>query len=265
MRNIIISLAALFAILLTLGCSSFSVGPAQTVGKKPELPSVASMEIPPLGESDALAKAAAAKTNIAYLTATTAVSYWTLTIELALLEPVALFALAHTVDPEPLPDNSGSVWTIGDNGFQAQLTGKVAADSVRWSMSVTGGDLVNFVWFEGTSTITGNAGYWVFHDTTLASGIYPELIKFTYETSDAREEVKVEVVKQNDIEYGSYLQWTALGAEMFFESFDATQPETVLISWNEAVESGYIENVTSGEKYCWDTKSNGHKDIPCAL
>ena len=103
----------------------------------------------------------------------TAVSYWTLSIQLALLEPAALFAICHSMEPAPLDDNNGYKWEVQNGEFSAVLIGKVQDDSVRWSMTVSGGDLSDFTWFTGTSTITGNAGSWTFYDTAAVAGAYP--------------------------------------------------------------------------------------------
>jgi hypothetical protein len=217
------------------------------------------MSIPSLGQQGS-AKSAAIQSQNAVTVAYTAVSFWTGSVKLALLEPAALFALCHNTQPKPLADNSGWQWTISDANFSATLVGKVIADSARWTMSVSGGNLSNFVWYTGTSTITGNAGYWIFHDTTAG---YPASILLAYDVTTLAGACKVQVIKAGDPNFGSYLGWAAIGDVRTFTGYDATNLQTITIVWNNVTEAGTIINQTTGEHYCWDTKANNHQDISC--
>jgi hypothetical protein len=260
----LISITLTVLMVLLSNCSlDKTTGPVEA-GDPPELPPASSMTIPSFNGQDGLAKQHKAESNFAVLFSSVAVGYWTLTVQLALVQPVVLFALAHSTQPEPLPDNSGWVWTIGNLKYQARLVGKVEQDSVRWSMIVTGGNLVDYKWFDGTATITGKSGYWTFYDTAAVNGEYPGFYRFEYEIGDPIEQVKASVVKQDDPDYGCFLKWAADGDDRSFEAYDAKKPETVLISWDAVTEAGSVENLTTGEKYCWDTKENGQVDIPCA-
>ena len=258
-RSIVLSVVVAAALIAT-GCAKSPIGPGSQV---PQLPSTLSMSIPSMGDQG-LGKQSAAASTIAHGLAAYAVSYWSLTVQLALLEPVTLFAITHSVDPTPLDDNGGYVWEIGDANFSAQLTGRVENDSVRWSMAVSGGALNDFVWFEGVSTVTGKHGTWTFYDTAMTGGQYPAFVQFAYDVrNQADAEVKVSIIKQDDQYFGNYLQWAVDGDACTFEAYDAQTPETILISWNKVTESGSVENVTTGAKACWDTKVNGYQDISC--
>jgi hypothetical protein len=246
----------------TIGCTNKNpIGPASS---SLTLPATASMTIPSFGGQQGLGKTAATSTHFAFTMAYTAVSYWTGNVELALMQPRALFEICQTAQPTPLPDNSGWVWTVSDTkGFSATLTGRVENDIAQWSMSVTGGNLTNFVWFTGVSTITGRSGTWTFYDTTTVNGVNPAVIQFAYTLSDAQKTVKVSVVNTTSPDYGSFLQWSGAGADKSFEAYDAKTAGHVLISWNETTEAGSIANVVTGQHYCWDTRANGHGDIAC--
>jgi hypothetical protein len=182
-------------------------------------------------------------------------------VQLALVEPVILFKMCHSTRPSPLPDNSGWVWSVSNNnGFSAELTGRVENDQVQWSMSVSGGTLSDFVWFTGTSTITGREGSWTFYDT--ANGGTPS-IAFSYQVTDVKNSVRVTVVDQRSAGIGSYLEWVEQGTAMSFEAFGSEKNEKFIIAWDKVTEAGSIENLVTTEKYCWDTKENNHQDIAC--
>jgi hypothetical protein len=167
-----------------------------------------------------------------------------------------------------LDDNSGWKWQVTHGEFSAVLIGRVEADSARWSMTVSGGDLQDFTWYTGTSTITGKAGYWMFYDTAKVAGVYPEAIEISYEAGTPTEQIKLEIVKEGDVDEGNYLQWTATGDERTFVAYDvynedAQGPDTFTVAWDEVTEAGYIHVASSDQKYCWDTKDNNHQDIVC--
>jgi hypothetical protein len=247
--------------LMAVGCTKSSLGPAEAGA--PTIPSAATMQIPQLGQDAGALSKATVNDTIAYSLAKIAVVYWTLTVEGALAAPVALFKIARLMKPTKLSDNSGWQWVIPPtkDGFTATLVGRVAQDSVRWSMSVTGGALTNFIWFEGTATITGTNGYWTFHDTT---SLHPALVRFTYNISAAYYgDITATVVDPANAHYQSYLKWTSSGTTKYFDGFDSAKNEQYRISWDSVTEAGYVMNVTNGNKACWDTKANNHRDIPC--
>jgi hypothetical protein len=259
MKKVSCIVLAAFMLLGTIGCTSFN--PVGAEKEAPNLPPESSMSIPSFAGTEGLAKEAIPETKIAFGLAFLTVTYWTVTVKLALLQPYALFAICHSTQPTPLPDNSGWVWNVSDNkGFSAELTGRVANDQVQWTMSVSGGTLSNFVWFTGTSVITGRQGSWTFYDT--ASGGTPS-IRFDYTITDQQNTVKVTVIDERNAGKGSYLEWTERGNDMSFEAFDAAKNDKLLIAWDKVSEAGSISNLVSGEKYCWDTKQNGHIDITC--
>jgi hypothetical protein len=260
MKKVSLIILAAVALIGTIGCNN--INPVGDAGQDaPSLPPAASMTIPEFGSADGLGKSALPETHFASTLAYLAVSYWTTTVQLALLQPAMLFKICHSTQPSPLPDNSGWVWKVSDNnGFSAELTGRVENGQVQWTMSVSGENLSNFVWFTGASVITGRQGSWTFYDTV--GGGTPS-IRFTYEFTDAHNTVNVMVINESNAGKGSYLQWTERGNDMSFEAYGAEKNEKFLIAWNKISEAGSISNLITGEKYCWDTKQNGHVDIAC--
>jgi hypothetical protein len=259
MKKVSLTILAALALIGTIGCNN--INPVGAGLEAPNLPPTASMTIPEFGGANGLGKSAQPETHFASTLAYLTVSYWTAAVQLALIEPAILFKICHSTKPSPLHDNSGWVWNASNNsGFSAELTGRVENDQVQWTMSVSGGNLSNFVWFTGISVITGRQGSWTFYDTV--SGGTPS-IRFTYEITDAQNTVKAMVIDERSADKGSYLQWTERGNDMSFEAFGAEKNEKFLIAWDKITEAGSISNMVSAERYCWDTKQNGHVDIAC--
>ena len=246
---------------VSIGCSNTSVGPSQA--GVPALPPQSSMSIPSIAPTG-LGKVSAVNSTIAVTLAYQAVRYWTVNVRESLRDPAALFALCHNnAAAVALGDNSGYTWEVGNTVFHAALIGRVESDSARWSMTVSGGGLSNFTWYRGTSTITGNAGYWDFYDTSLVNGVHPAVIRMSYNASGDDGTFKVAVVNSADSSFGSYLSWTSSGTSKSFSAFNAPKSEQISIRWNDLTEAGTLENVATGEKACWDSETNGHADIPC--
>jgi hypothetical protein len=157
LKSMCISLVILGFILIT-GCG--------TNGPKPpaiSLPAKFTMEMPSMNETGSqkvLAKTMAEPTCSAYTVSALGVTFWAVAVNLALFTPRVLFYLCHSTEPEPLDDNSGWKWTVGNAVHSAELIGRIESDSVRWHMTVNGPNLDNFKWYDGTSTITGKNGYW---------------------------------------------------------------------------------------------------------
>jgi hypothetical protein len=259
MKKVSLLTAVSVALFWTVGCNNINpIGASQDA---PNLPPETSMTIPQFGSDAGLGKSDASGTQFAFSLACLSVTYWTTSVKLALLQPALLFKICHSTNSSPLPDNSGWVWRVQDNqGFSAELIGRVENDQVNWTMSVSGGNLTNFVWFTGTSVITGRQGTWVFNDT--AHGGTPS-IRFAYDMARTRDVVTVSVIQEGNPTKGSYLEWIESGNEMSFEAYGAEKNEKFLISWDKVTEAGYISNLVSGDKYCWDTKQNSHRDIAC--
>lgn len=244
--------------LVIFGCNKNSTGPTSSA---PTLPANSTMSIPSFG-SEGTAKVFAGETQSAFGIAYLAVSYWTINVNQALLPPRALFAIAHSTIPVPLADNSGWKWTIGDTAFSAVLICSVENDSARWSMTVTGNNLSNFTWFTGASTITGNAGSWIFYDTTKVNSQYLPVFNISYDVTGAIATAKVENIKAGAADLGSYLQWGIDGTARSFAAHDAVENKTVNILWDSVTEDGSIQEAGQ-TKYCWDTRANNHQDITC--
>jgi hypothetical protein len=223
-----------------------------------------------MSNPDALAKTVAADTSKANARlAYTVVSYWSAVTGLALVTPVALFVNTLQVSPTPSDDKLTWVWERNHPalGFISKLTGTIAGDSVRWTMSVTGKNLNDFVWYTGTSTLTAKSGNWIFRDTTGTA-----VLKFSYDkVEEAVGSLKIEVIKVADPGYGSSMEWKSAGDAKSFIAIDNNLtddtkiPTTYTISWSKLNENGSIvmSNSEGTHSFCWDTKANGHVNMIC--
>jgi hypothetical protein len=265
MRRFISTVIAVVIASMTIGCGPLFVGPKEST--PPTLPDASSMTMPSFTphQSSGLSKMAAADASVNnVLVAWVAVSWWTDTIAASFAPAVSLFNLCHSQTPVALDDNSGWKWSVTYFGFSADLVGRVEGDSARWSMTVNGNGLNNYVWFNGTSTITGKVGRWTFNDTATVGGANVPIIEFAYNSvAEDVGSIKVSVVKAGDADYGSYLRWSANGDTRSFEAVGVKDNSSLLISWSESLGSGFIQDRNTAAKYCWDTKANGYADLVC--
>lgn len=260
MRIVSAVLVALLVGILGFGCSNSAVGPAQ---QALTLPSESTMMIPSfLGANPGQGKIAADIQNPA-LVSWVAVTYWTVGVNLALAQPRTAF-IAVRVLGKAAPITNGWTWTLTNADTTVVLTGIVDGDSVRWSMVANSPSLQNYTYFTGASTLDAHSGNWIFYDTTKVANQYPAVAKVSYNvTSASIATAKVEIIKQADANYGAHLEWEVNGDARAFEAHDAVKDETVLITWSALTEAGSIENITTGDKGCWDTKVNSHATIAC--
>ena len=276
MKKFFIILLSVMIVLMSIGCDQKvtgltevpTEGPTEVqLSDAPALPPEATMSIPDMGGDGGGTKRSAkpiatySKINIGI--ATLAVGYWTGVVKLALIKPVALFILTHSVNPVPLPDNSGWQWSVSNCNYTATLISKEQGDSIYWAMNVTGGGLTNYTWFDGTSTKDGKSGRWTFYNVSSSGGTNAAVYKFTYELTDSTEDVKVQVVDKENDAFKSYLQWIAEGNMRTFRGYNSQKEETIIIEWNMVTEAGSIKNLRTGNQFCWDTKNSNHRDIAC--
>jgi hypothetical protein len=271
MKKLVVSIAALGVVLLGAGCMmNTSVGPKELSGAL-TLPSKESMTIPVPSfatDKNGASKKTAVASQFAVGIARIEVGYWTGVVAIGLLVPVTVFSWCLDAEPAPLPDNSGYVWVVGNDTLNAALTGRVSGDSVRWTMSITAGEVKDFVWFEGTSTITGKAGYWVFYDDGENNDEHIASVRFSYNCPEPKfGTVKVEIIDPANIDYENYLEWSSSGDNKTFEGFDKLnkegKPDKFLIAWNEVTGAGSITNLITDVKACWDVAANDYADIVC--
>jgi hypothetical protein len=117
-------------------------------------------------------------------------------------------------------------------------------------------------WYRQPVALSNNSGcQWTFYENTTGN---PASIRFAYNVTGKDEgSVTVSVINSVSQDIGSFLTWTSSGTEKTFEAYGAKKNEKYLISWNELTEAGSIENEITKEKYCWDNKTNKHRNIVC--
>lgn len=249
---------ALISSLLFMNCNT--APDEQAISTPPQIPALSTMVIPSL-ENPTGAKRAAAESvsGLNHGGAVLAIGFWTGVVAVNLAAPVILFEAARNAQPIRLPDSSGWQWVLSHGGHSALLTSRPMNGKYAWTMTVTGMGKSNFTWFTGLSSGDGKSGDWTFNDVADNQAEY----RFTYALESATEVIKAEVVDADDKARGSYLMWKTAGHLKSFEGFDAEINQMTLIDWNAVTGAGMSRNLLTGNSYCWDTKYNGHADIPC--
>jgi hypothetical protein len=149
--------------------------------------------------------------------AATVAGYWKAILTGTLIVPVSAFKLAVDQSPEWIEENtwewnySASVLSVT---YNARLVGQIRASDVKWTMYIsrTGtGEYPEFVWFEGTSDLSGNSGQWILnHSYTYQESLLQ--IDWT-KTGDSMGTVKYEYVRslndnrETDTFNGSYIEY----------------------------------------------------------
>lgn len=288
-RRLTAALLSVTLVVLTLaGCSDDSITSPGSESA-PELPpaSTMSMDVSLFdgAEVDAAALArggyenlrleAGMESKLNFLNAAIRVHFLNLVVCVALIEPVAAFALATQSVPQPQPDGSW-LWTyifVGDAAeYSVFLNGKHMGSYTEWAMEVSSTDpedpFDHFLWFEGQVDIDGTSGYWQFYEpedeppavmaasagSALATpGI--ECIRIDWEnTQDDEHELVFLVNKEGVPEEGTTLTYFDSPTVSSVEFYNAETQETGTITWYPDG-SGSIEwpDYRYGDEYCWDT------------
>ncbi len=149
--------------------------------------------------------------------AATVAGYWKAILTGTLIVPVSAFKLAVDQSPEWIEENtwewnySASVLSVT---YNARLVGQIRASDVKWTMYISRegtGEYPEFVWFEGTSDLSGNSGQWILnHSYTYQESLLQ--IDWT-KTGDSMGTVKYEYIRtlndnrETDTFNGSYIEY----------------------------------------------------------
>lgn len=206
--------------------------------------------------------------------------FWNLILTLNLVVPVASFAEAFNHDPEFI-ENSTWQWVYSVNvvggTYKARLTGQIRANDVKWEMFVTKegiGAFPEFMWFEGTSALSGDSGQWMLNHSAAFPEEFLKIdwvrenetvgdIKYTYVRAK-KDDRSTDPANGSYIEYG--LQNSTLNAFYNIHLYDAFVSQTfvdIFIEWSTSTHNGHVKafhKYTDNLWHCWDSNGN---DITC--
>ncbi|MFH1311971.1 MAG: hypothetical protein ABIJ00_01975 [Candidatus Eisenbacteria bacterium] len=214
------------------------------------------------------------ESKLNFINAALRVHFLNLVVCVALVEPVAAFALAGRSIPQPQSDGSW-LWTYifvsEDAEYSIFLNGKNMGSYTAWRMEVSSTDpsipFDHFLWFEGEVQSHENSGYWQFYEpeeepVALSAGAGEafstpgvESIRIDWmNTADDEHELVFLVNKPGAPEEGSYLTYLEIPTMSSVEFHDSKTGNDGIITWYPDG-SGSIQwpDYKDGEQYCWDT------------
>ena len=254
----------LFAVsLLLVSCSDSTTGTGEQ--QPPQLPPASSMQADFSTFDSANPKPVSADQTSAMTNFYTAVSATTLAkaiIELNVAIPKAIFSKAENIKPE-LNSEGQWEWTYSasTNGqsFKARLAGSVSAnDTVDWKMYITIDTLDykadNFMFFEGTTTLDGKEGTWIYYDLNKPDQqVKVSKMDWTID-SETSKTLTLEVLSNRNDNRGDTITYTLDGSVKTVTFLDTSKDETTEIQWNDETKAGYVisPNYNGGVKSCRD-------------
>lgn len=196
--------------------------------------------------------------------AATNVTVYSAILGTALAVPVTAYRVALAQDPSFDADQRAWVWTydvdLGPAGiFGVKLIGALSDDGVAWTGMISKEGLFeDFVWFEGTSALTGDSGSWVLYEGPDKSGAW---LSAMWEKSEVEGKANVTftVEKEGDGQ-GSSLSYSAFAEGDFNRKVIITDTNTenvVTAEWHSTEKNGRVKSLKhfqDEEFHCWDSQ-----------
>jgi hypothetical protein len=230
-------------------------------GEAPRLPSVNSMQAD-LGfftqaASSNIPVAAAGGTN--FLAAAFSVSIANAVTTLVMAVPVATFAAAAS--QTPVFEDDAFHWrystVVNGQSFGADLSGRGSGTNSLWEMrisaSATNPPLNDFLYYNGTATLSGESGTWHIFDAAQPSA-NRELLRIDWtHTSATSWRVAFINVTPGSSDNGDRLTYDVSGNARSVSFLDASAATTTVVEWNATTHTGSIQAPTfnAGVKACW--------------
>ncbi|WP_229239773.1 hypothetical protein [Echinicola soli] len=251
----------LAALVLFASCNK-DEEPMPQQSEKPALPPEASMA-PDMSmfeeEGDEGARVTAA-TNWAY--AAINVGVYSSILYTHLVVPITAFKA--TIGTEAAFDEDTGLWVWekafdveGHGAYDIRLTANVQGENVNWMGYISGEGIVdNFVWFTGTSNMTGEAGYWELYESPESASVWlSNSWGYDQETGNGATTFTVEKDGEN------------LGSSITYRIDDSKEMDRavvinntdldseIFVNWSKASKFGQVKSETYFESdayFCWD-------------
>jgi len=269
------------SLLLILALVAISFSGCEKKGDPPSLPPVESMTIDfsaftPGKKSAAFlndTKGNFAVENTNWTVAATVAGVWNTVLFANLAVPVAAFGKAIESKPT-YADNATWQWKYTVNvlsaAYTARLTGQIRTDSIKWEMYISRsgvGAFEEFMWFEGTTALDGNAGQWILTESQTAQ---VRMLKIDWEKNGTDiGSVKYTYIKAGEAFKGSYIEYGKTTGDLdayydvrFWET-NRVKFVDVNIKWNTTDFNGQVKSLDyfqDSNWHCWDGNGN---DVPC--
>jgi hypothetical protein len=193
---------------------------------------------------------------------------WNAVLTAGLAVPVAAFRESFNHEGVFHPDENNWTWsynvTSNNSVYEAELTGKILGDSIKWEMRITRDNVYSdFLWFYGKSAIDQSGGYWILMSNPLASAkmLKIDWNKYTSNLAD----IKYTNIVPGNSDNGSYIFYgiTTGDYDRFYEIYKHGVSNLTDIEWNAQTRIGRVKDQQHfGDElwHCWD---NNLLDTSC--
>jgi hypothetical protein len=266
----------IFSLTLIVILLSGSFWGCKKNGNPPALPPAESMIIDfsnfyVSGKSALITDGSKAVENTNWTVAASVAAVWNSILVIDIAIPVAAFEKAINTSPTNL-DKTTWQWkysvTVAGATYTARLTGQTGPSDIKWEMYISKtGDYGEFLWYEGTTDLSGKNGSWTIKESEANQ--VPMLQIDWYKNSSSIDSVKYTYIKTGETFNGSYIDYgLTSGALNAFYNVYAWVPNmlkftTVKIQWSTSVHNGRVEAddyFQDSNWHCWDANGN---DITC--
>lgn len=199
------------------------------------------------------------------------VAFWNTLLYINCAVPVAAYQEAVEQKAEYVKYNTWE-WkykVVTDSiTINARLQGKLLSDSVEWKMyisttksNVTGDD---FMWFTGKSAVDQSGGWWILYENPSKPNQY---LKIDWKnTNDQKSSLKYTLVKPNDVNKGSYIEYAINNNADYNASYiiyGKLHNDITTIEWNSTSKEGHIKSpmfFNNTDWHCWNSSLG---DVEC--
>jgi hypothetical protein len=193
---------------------------------------------------------------------------WNIALTAGLAVPVASYAEAFNHEAVYHPDANNWTWsynvTVGQDVYEAKLTGWLVTDSSAWEMRVTrSGTFTDFLWYSGKSALSLTGGYWILKESPSNPN---DLIKIDWHNyTNTTSDIRYTNIKPGSSENGGYIFYgTALaGLDRFYNIYNKGLDNHTNIEWSSTAKNGHVQDANhfgDANWHCWD---NTLQDIVC--
>ncbi|WP_245949514.1 hypothetical protein [Echinicola strongylocentroti] len=243
----------LTALVLFASCNN-DEEPMPEQSEKPALPPEASMapDMSMFEDEDGEGARVTAATHWAYAAINVGVYSSILYTHLAI--PVTAFKA--TIGTDASFDEDAGVWVWerafdveGHGSYDIRLTANVQDENVNWMGYISGEGIVdNFVWFTGTSNMTGETGYWELYESPESTSVWlSNSWEYDKETGNGATTFTVEKEGDN------------LGSAITYRIDDTLEMDRGVIITNTDLDSEIYVNWSRSDKF-GQVKSESHFD-----
>ena len=177
---------------------------------------------------------------------------------------VPVTAFKATIGTEASFDEEAGLWVWekdfdveGHGSYDIRLTANVQDENVNWMGYISGeGNVDNFVWFTGTSNVTGEAGYWELFESPESPSVWlSNAWEYDKETGNGSTTFNVEKEGDNLGSSITYRIDNDMEMDRSVIISNTSLDNEILVNWSKADKYGQVKSESHFESsayFCWD-------------